>query len=105
MMHGKVHRFSIKSGWLVGKRRGDTTDQQFSFWHFGRLSVSRIGRMKSEATVDQGGRRGGLRKARVRTRSSHETKIRKLVIAARRLKNCARELTFDLARRHNSSST
>jgi len=40
----------------------------------------------------------------VRTRSSHEGNSMKLVIAARRPKNCARELTFDLASRYNCSA-
>jgi hypothetical protein len=47
---------------------------------------------------------GGLRKAMVCKRSSHDRKTRKLVMAARRLENCARELNLDLARRHRSTA-
>jgi hypothetical protein len=52
---------------------------------------------------DQGGCGGGLAKASVCMSSSHSEKIRKLVIAAMLLKNCALELTFDLADCHNAS--
>ena len=45
-----------------------------------------------------------MRKAMICKRSSQDGKIRKLVMAASRLKNCARELNFDLARRHNSTA-
>ena len=51
-----------------------------------------------------GGRGGGFLKARVCSRSSHESKIRKLVIDARWLKNGRRGPIFSLAARQSSSA-
>ncbi len=52
----------------------------------------------------QGGRGGGFANARVWSRSSHEGKMRKVVIAARLLKNWLREACFCLAERQRSSA-
>src|SRR5215831_2577579 len=51
-----------------------------------------------------GGRGGGFLKARVCSRSSHESKIRKLVIDAKWLKNGRRGPIFSLAARQSSSA-
>ena len=80
--------------------------QQFSFWHFSVPLACFVGfgtGPEGETAISQGGCGGGLRKAMVCKRSSHDRKTRKLVMAARRLKNCARELNFDLASRHRST--
>jgi hypothetical protein len=52
----------------------------------------------------QGGRGAGFAKARVCSRSCHESKIRKLVIDARLLKNERRGPCFSRAERQSSSA-
>src|SRR6516225_3773581 len=52
----------------------------------------------------QGGRGGGFAKAKVCRRSCQEGKIRKVVIAARLLKNWLREPSFCLAAPQSSSA-